>query len=492
MEKMTLTLLNPYKPPMNTPKKLFRSMVPILFLFSIMIPVGSMTAAEGPYRNRDNPNPNDAGEGTYQIPYQLPTKEEILQSLQRVRDFMEAAAPTEAILRSSGERISDPAGKPVADATIRSGPEFFSPFAYEMGVVHSGMLRVSAVTQDPSFAQFTERHMQFIQKWTPYFSEAEQRFQLDRRNPFRKAFQPRALDDSGAMGAALIRARKAGIGPDLMEQIGVWTRFIAEEQFRLSDGTLARQRPQPQSLWADDAYMCIPALAEMGSLTGDNKWYDDAVQQALQMSKHLFVPSKGLYTHGLHLHNPNVPPFFWARANGWVVVALCDLLDVLPETHPGYKPVLQQLQAVLRGVAEYQDGNSGLWHQMIDRNNSYLETSASAMFVYGLARAVNQGWICGTTYGTIAQIGWIGVSQRINEMGQVEGTCVGTTLASDQVYYYHRPTSVYALHGYGPVLLAGAEVIRMLENPAYEIHHKLRTYHYVPVDGGDVSYWEHQ
>jgi unsaturated rhamnogalacturonyl hydrolase len=173
-------------------------------------------------------------------------------------------------------------------------------------------------------------------------------------------------------------------------------------------------------------------------------------------------------------------------------VALCDLLDVLPKEHPGYEPVKAQLVAVLRGVAEYQDGVTGLFHHMVDRNNSYLETSASAMFVYGLARAVNQGWLSPTTYGTIAQTGWIGLTQRINERGQVEGTCVGTTLASDQVYYYHRPTSPYALHGYGPVLLAGSEMLRMMENPNFEIQYKLRTYHYVPKDGRPTSYREHQ
>jgi hypothetical protein len=42
------------------------------------------------------------------------------------------------------------------------------------------------------------------------------------------------------------------------------------------------------------------------------------------------------------------------------------------------------------------------------------------------------------------------------------------------------------------MLLAGAEMIRMLENPSFEIQHKLRTYHYVPKDGRPTSYREHQ
>jgi unsaturated rhamnogalacturonyl hydrolase len=454
--------------------------------------IPSAFAAEGPYRNRDNPNPNDASEGTYSIPYQGLARAEVLEHLDRVRAFMESAAPTQVIDRETQKEITDPHSAPVATATIKSGPELFGPIVYEMGVVHAGMLRAYQVTGDTNFAAFTERHMRFIHQWLPYFKAVEEKFKLDARNPFRRAFEPRALDDSGSICAALIRARFARVGPDLKPQIEVWSNYILNDQFRFPDGTLARQRPQAESLWADDAYMCIPALAEMGRMTGDKKWYDDAVRQALQMSKHLFVPEKGLYTHGLHRHNPDATHFFWARANGWVVVSLCDLLDVLPKEHAAYEPVKAQLQAILRGVSEYQDGITGLWHQMLDRKNSYLETSASAMFVYGLARAINQGWISPTTYGSIAQTGWIGLTQRINEKGQVVGTCVGTTLASDQVYYYHRPTSAYALHGYGPVLLAGAEMIRLLENPGFEIQYKLRTYHYVPKDGRATSYREHQ
>ena len=229
----------------------------------------------------------------------------------------------------------------------------------------------------------------------------------------------------------------------------------------------------------------------MGRLTGDRAWFDDAVKNVVQMSGYLFNPQLNLYAHGWNANNPDAPQFYWGRANGWAVLTLCDLLDVLPADHPGRGKILAQLRAELRGVAQYQSG-TGLWHQLLDRNDSYLETSASALFVYGLAHAIDQGWISPTTYGSIAQAGWAGLSTRINAQGQVEGTCVATTFASDPVYYYNRPASVYALHGYGPMLLAGAEMIRLLKNPAIDIQVKLRTYHYVPKDGGKTSYREHE
>ena len=292
------------------------------------------------------------------------------------------------------------------------------------------------------------------------------------------------------MCAAMMRARHARIGPDLAAQIRVCGDWVAQRQFRLPDGTLARQRPQAVSLWADDMYMGIPALAELGRMTGDRAYFDDAVKNVLQMTDYLFDPQTNLYTHGWNANNPDAPRFYWARANGWAVLAMSDVLDVLPKDHPGYPRIMAQLKKTLRGIAERQSG-AGLWHQMVDRDDSYLETSASAMFVYVLAHAVNEGWISPTTWGPIAQAGWNALSARIDAHGRVEGTCVQTTFASDQVYYYNRPTSTTAMHGYGPMLLAGAEMIRLLGNPAFEIEYRVRTYHYVPTDGGQTSYREH-
>jgi rhamnogalacturonyl hydrolase YesR len=102
------------------------------------------------------------------------------------------------------------------------------------------------------------------------------------------------------------------------------------------------------------------------------------------------------------------------------------------------------------------------------------------MFVYGIARAINEGWISPASYGSVAQAGWNGLSTRVNSRGQILDTCVGTTFASDNVYYYHRPTSADGNHAIGPVLFAGAEMIRLRQNPKVEIRMQWRTYHYIP------------
>jgi rhamnogalacturonyl hydrolase YesR len=171
------------------------------------------------------------------------------------------------------------------------------------------------------------------------------------------------------------------------------------------------------------------------------------------------------WVEGMTVH----PEFHWARANGWALMAMTELLDVLPADHPGRGAVLQQLRDHVAGLAAYQS-DKGLWHQLLDRNDSYLETSATAIYTYCIARAINRGWIDAKAYGPMCLLGWNAVATRVNARGQVEGTCVGTGMAFDPTFYYYRPTNVYAAHGYGPLLLAGAEVIRLLTTHSFDMN----------------------
>jgi len=267
----------------------------------------------------------------------------------------------------------------------------------------------------------------------------------------------------------MIKAEREGLKAELRPLIDNFMDFISNKQFRFEDGTLARNRPQSNTLWLDDLFMSVPALAQMGKLTGKQKYFDDAVKQVAQFSSRMFNAEKRLYMHGWVKAMEEHPQYHWARANGWAVMALVELLEVLPKEHQGYTIVLKQLKDHVRGLAKYQDG-AGFWHQLIDRNDTYLETSATAIFTYAMARAINRGYIEPLVYAPVVILGWNAVSTKINEKGQVEGTCVGTGMGFDPAFYYHRPINVFAAHGYGPVLLAGAELILMQKKFDFEIN----------------------
>jgi len=380
--------------------------------------------------------------------------------LDKLLSYLDASTPAVIINRQTGEAVNDPEA---VDSNCIVKPGDFRLTSYEWGVTYSGMLQVSEITGDLKFSEYVKKRLSLIAQWVPAIRKKVQAGQLKNNYLFKQPVEPHALDDAGAICASMIKSTRAGVNNDLRPLIDNYINYISTKEFRLKDGTLARNRPQKNSLWLDDLYMSIPALAQMGKLTGENKYYDDAVKQLKQFSQRMFNKEKGLYMHGWVQDMDPHPAFFWGRANGWAIMATVELLDVLPASHPGRPFVLELLRTHVKGLAACQSG-SGFWHQLLNRTDSYLETSATAIYSYCIAHAVNKGWLDAKAYAPMAILAWNAVTTKINEKGQVTGTCVGTGMAFDPMFYYYRPVSEFAAHGYGPVLLAGAEMIRLIRS----------------------------
>ncbi|NJK97202.1 MAG: glycoside hydrolase family 88 protein [Bacteroidales bacterium] len=332
--------------------------------------------------------------------------------------------------------------------------------SYEWGVTYSAMLRLAEVTGDKKFNDYVNERFTFLGTIAPYFKkQLEEVGKTDRL--MTQVLKPHALDDAGAICASMIKASLANKDLTVIKPlIDNYINYIMFHEYRLADGTFARNRPHKNTLWLDDMYMSIPAIVNMGKITGDQKYYNEAARQVKQFAARMFVPEKNLFRHGWVEGMSEHPAFFWARANGWALLTLCDVLDALPESHPSRSEILNLLKLQIKGIAALQS-SKGFWHQLLDRNDSYLETSATAIYVYGIAHAINKGWIDGKVYGPAAFLGWTAVSTQINDKGQVEGTCVGTGMGFDPAFYYFRPVSPFAAHGYGPVFLAGAEILAL-------------------------------
>jgi len=398
----------------------------------------------------------------YPTPYTPASPADIQSVLTRIVDYLEIASPIKVIDRDTMAPITD--FEPLAGNVGFDRTDFFLA-SYEWGVTYAGMLLAAESTGDLRFLDYTTLRIRAITRVASYLktrpSPPVEETGPKRASALRGMIAPRSLDDSGSMAAAFIKASRTGIDPEALRPwIDNYLKWITTGQKRLADGTLARDRPLRDTLWLDDLYMSVPALAQMGALTGEARYFDDATRQIIQFSSRMFMPENGLYRHGWVQEMDSHPTFHWGRANGWAIVAMAELLSELPENHPARAAVLAQFRAHAAGLARVQ-GHTGLWHQLLDRPNSYLETSASAMFVYAMARGINRGWLDPLAYGPVVSLGWNAVAQQVNAKGQVENTCVGTGMGFDPMFYFFRPVSVYAAHSYGPVLLAGAELITL-------------------------------
>ena len=434
-----------------------------IVLFSISICVCSTSFAQA--KANDVTTPLHLLQPDYKIPYGAPPVDSVKKVLRRVFNYLDAVTPAQFVNKRTQEPVNNLAT--VDTNTILKAADFRLT-SYEWGVTYAGMLLAGETTGDTAYTHYTKERIHFIADALPAFQALYQKYPKA-SNPLRQPVAPHALDDCGAVCAAAIKTMRLGADTKLRTLIDGYISYITTKEFRFSDGTLARNRPQKNTLWLDDMFMGVPAIAQMGKLTGDNKYYDDAIKQVLQYSQRMFNKELGVYMHGWVEEMTVHPEFHWARANGWALMAMTELLDVLPENYPRRNLIIEQLKAHVKGLAGFQSGE-GLWHQLLDRPDSYLETSATAIYAYCIARAVNKGWIDAKAYAPMCLLAWNAVTTKVNAKGQVEGTCVGTGMAFDPAFYYYRPVNVFAAHGYGPVLLAGAEVINLLKNFVFEIN----------------------
>jgi len=394
-----------------------------------------------------------------------PTQESISKVMNRVYAYLKTAAPLRPINGDTGAAVSlldMPRNVALERTAVRIN-------TYESGLTYAGLLLATKYTGDVRYYAHVNTRLAGLAAMAVHMRAAYPTATYDTYPSsvsgsiysLRQMLFPQSLGDSGSMCAAMIKAQRNGIAR-LRPWIDNYANWVSTRQFRLPDGTFARNTPMPNSVWLDDLYVSVPCLAQMGTLTGDRRYFDDAAKQILQFHSRMFVPEKNLWMHGWIQEMSPHPAFHWARANGWALMATAELLSVLPKDHPDRTRLLDIFKSHAAGLRQVQ-APSGLWHQLLDRPDSYEETSSSGMYVFALARGINLGLLNRTTYAPVVLRGWNGLTTKVNSIGQVEDTCIGTSLGWDDTYYLNRPTDVNATLGYGPVFLAGAELIFLLQ-----------------------------
>ena len=407
----------------------------------------------------DNNTPLHLMKPQYRVGYGVPTAENVKKTMDRILRYINSETPAMLVDKKTGQevkRLQDING----ETQLKQGG--FRLTSYEWGVTYSGVLAAYEATGDETYRDYVRKRHQLLADIVPFFKKVyRENIQID--GNVRRVIDPHALDDAGAVCCSMIKAELKGVSAknSLMPLIDNYCDYIMNKEYRLNDGTFARLRPQKNTVWLDDMFMGIPALAYMGKLTGECRYYDEAACQVVQFASRMWVEEQGLFRHGWVEDMDPHPAFFWGRANGWAILTMCEVLDVLPADHPQRPAILDLLRKHAAGLACRQH-HDGFWHQLLDRSDTYLETSATAIYTYSIAHAVDKGWLDAKTFGPVALLGWHAVSSAVNSIGQVEGVCVGTGMAFDAAFYAYRPVHVMAAHGYGPVIWAGAEIIRLL------------------------------
>jgi unsaturated rhamnogalacturonyl hydrolase len=218
------------------------------------------------------------------------------------------------------------------------------------------------------------------------------------------------------------------------------------------------ENPQPDGLsgetryWIDDMYMLTILQLEAYRATGDRKYLDRDANEMVAYLDKLQQPN------GLFFHAPDVP-FYWGRGDGWVAAGMAEMLRTLPEDHPQRARIMKGYQLMMSALLKYQ-GKDGMWRQLIDHDESWPESSSSAMFSFAMITGVKNGWLDASTYGPAARKAWIAVTGYIDQNNDITSVCEGTGKLNSLEYYLFRKRRTGDFHGQAPVMWAASALMR--------------------------------
>lgn len=252
-----------------------------------------------------------------------------------------------------------------------------------------------------------------------------------------------------------------------------------QQQPRTKEGGFWHKKIYPNQMWLDGLYMGQPFYAEYAALIKNDKAYDDIANQFIWMEKNARDAKTGLMYHGWDESKAEQwadkttgrSPNFWGRAMGWYGMALVDVLDNFPKSHPQYKELVNILNRFAVAVQKVQDQKTGLWYDVLDKpqgKGNYFESSASSMFVYALAKGVRNGYLPASFFA-VADKGFKGMQKefvaqvapgRINLKGTVSVSGLGGKPYRDGSYEYYISEKVITNDpkGVGSFILAANEM----------------------------------
>ena len=346
-----------------------------------------------------------------------------------------------------------------SDAIYRR--ESYAEWQYPNGTVMLSLLDFASATGDTSVSSFVRSYCMFTLDNLGLF-----RKQYEQLHAFRganhKLIRRGMLDDTGAPALPFVELFLRTRDQRLLPLVTDIAQYVSKGQVRLEDGTLCRYEKFPGTVWADDLFMSAPYLMRMGLVTGNKQYFEDAARQVVNFNKYLEDTRTGLYRHGWYDAEKRQSPVAWGRANGWVVWATSEILELLPTSHPLRQQIVKIYRDHLKAVMTFQ-APSGLWHQVLDLPDSFEETSCTAMFMIGIVRGIRMG-VLDESYVPHLKKAWSGLQTRISGDGIVKDICRGTEMSDDLGYYFKRERFDNDPRGLGAVITACTEMMQF-ENP---------------------------
>lgn len=350
----------------------------------------------------------------------------------------------------------------MSDSVMKRTPELKHKWEYDNGVIFKGMELVYELTQDRKYLDYIRTNMDFfIEESGGIRGYRVDEYNIDHVNNGKLLFP--LYRETGAE-----RYRQAA---DLLRQ-------QLMKHPRTSEGAFWHKQIYPYQIWLDGLYMGAPFYAEYIREFADIKDYSDVTQQFKLCYQHTRDAQTGLLYHAWDekKEQPWCDPTtglsknFWGRSMGWFVMALVDVLDILPEDQEDRATIIQMLSETMEALMKVQDQASGVFYQVLnlpDAKGNYLEASASCMILYAVAKGLRKGYLPERYQVKAEQIRkgiieeFITITEEglinLNKTCQVAGLGGKDKRDGTYAYYISEPIICNDPKGIGAFILAMAE-----------------------------------
>ncbi len=347
---------------------------------------------------------------------------------------------------------------------IRSGKS--NKWNYIDGCMITGILELYEITGEARFLDFADRFLSgFVEENGHIRTYDPEEYSLDNVNPGKNLFTMYDLTGKEKYRKATERVRSQLSTMPRTPEGNFWHKLI-----------------YPNQVWLDGIYMALPFYMEYEKRFDAQKDCQDICQQIANVEIRMRDPETGLYYHGydasrkMYWADPDTgcSPNFWLRAEGWFILGLVDVLEIMKDLPMQAESVHLQhmLLDLAKALSKYQDP-SGLWYQLIalpELEGNYLETSGTALISAALLKAVRLGFLP-ESFRAVGEKAFYGiVDHRLTKNADgtpcVTGICLVAGLGGEQhrdgsvAYYLSEPVVQNDAKGVGPLLLAYTEMLR--------------------------------
>jgi unsaturated rhamnogalacturonyl hydrolase len=258
-----------------------------------------------------------------------------------------------------------------------------------------------------------------------------------------------------------------------------------EGQPKTSEGGFWHKKRYPFQMWLDGLFMAEPFSAEYAATFNKPEMFDEIIKQFLLIDKHLKDKNTGLYYHGWDESKEQkwadsvtgTSQSFWGRSNGWLMMALIDVLDYIPKDYKNRNAIETMFKDLSSSLLNYRNSKSKLWFQVLDqgkRKGNYIETSASLMFVYCYFKGVRKGYLL-NNYLKVAEESYNSILNDYLTEDQEGNLFLQKTVSVGGLggdpyrdgsfeYYVNEPIRINDFKGYGALMFASIELKKIKDN----------------------------